>query len=159
MVRPKQLGLLEELKRRPVPCLGSGCCCKQSTCDVGARKHGAQAPCPSLTYDEGAQRYFCGEVLALEGDARVAMMKTIGVGTGCCSNMNSDRSDYARSSYDWKEGDPCTISVMLMRFDCEVGMVVDGRVKTVMLADAEIDLDRNNPSVLFYERMPNKEEG
>jgi len=68
-------------------CIGSGYCCHKSLCFDGLAKHGnIQGPCPSLVWDEEAQRHWCG--LVLDGEITG---KSLYIGEGCCSSLNTWR--------------------------------------------------------------------
>ncbi len=71
-------------------CLGSGYCCKNALCGLAVQRHPkATAPCPSLVLKDG--RYWCGEVLAAEGEELQWLIDNLYIGAGCCSPLNTDR--------------------------------------------------------------------
>jgi len=78
------------------PCVGSGLCCLKARCSIGVMVHGPGAECPSLVWKEG--RYWCGEILKAEGEAREDLRRQLSVGAGCCMPLfNSLREERFRS--------------------------------------------------------------
>jgi len=68
-------------------CIGSGYCCHKNLCFDGVAKHGnMRGPCPSLVWDEEAQRHWCG--LVLDGEITG---KSLYIGEGCCQSWNTWR--------------------------------------------------------------------
>lgn len=80
--------------RAAAPCIGSGFCCKQRRCFLGARKHGPGADCPSLVERDG--RHWCGELLAAGAEEATVIRRELYIGAGCCSALNSDRASLLR---------------------------------------------------------------
>lgn len=78
----------------PDPCLGCGFCCKQAPCEIAASKHDlsnwgpGKMGCPSLVWKYG--RHWCAEVMKSTGEAREQRERTLAIGAGCCSSLNSD---------------------------------------------------------------------
>jgi hypothetical protein len=67
-------------------CVGCGYCCIKAMCAEGIRYYGRHySRCPSLVWDEKANRYWCQ--LARDGKINVL------TGYGCTSNLNTWRRD------------------------------------------------------------------
>ena len=75
------------------PCVGSGYCCKQAPCWEAKRAHGEDCPtpCPELVLDKEADRHWCGLVLKAEGEEETRLKRSLDIGFGCCSTLNTDR--------------------------------------------------------------------
>lgn len=89
---------LEEFLRRVEqaapysPCIGSGYCCKKTPCWVAFATLGdVKAPCPALRFREDLDHYVCGIYEDAEGEEKAKIGKSLHIGAGCCSAMNSDR--------------------------------------------------------------------
>ena len=77
------------VRHRASACIGSGYCCTKALCLHGVEEHGQMdGPCPSLVWDEKAQRHWCG--LVLKGE--VANWE-LAIGEGCCASLNSWRRE------------------------------------------------------------------
>lgn len=73
------------------PCVGCGFCCSQAPCWVSARIHGpAVRKCPELRWN--GDRYVC-RLMTLDGDQGAGYREELHAGAGCCSGLNSWRSD------------------------------------------------------------------
>ena len=78
--------------RPPYPiteCVGCGYCCETAACVLGVTFGSRGDPCDFLIFRDG--RYWCR--LVLEG---VVSADQIYVGAGCCSSLNSKRSDFIK---------------------------------------------------------------
>ena len=74
-------------------CIGCGYCCRKAMCSVGVAYFGRRVDrCPFLHRDDRGV-YLC--LLAVNGGdlAHAAL----GIGTGCCSPMNSTRQELVAS--------------------------------------------------------------
>ena len=77
-------------------CVGCGFCCLKGICVAGyMRASGSQGgeihPCPYLTWDEAAGRYWCE--LALQDERFKAVLY---IGEGCSCGLNTWRQDVRR---------------------------------------------------------------
>ena len=68
-------------------CVGCGYCCKQATCSLGVKLHGAKYPCPELRWI--GEQYRC----ALVEQGQEAIIDALYIGSGCCSLLNSWRKE------------------------------------------------------------------
>lgn len=144
MPSPIPLSVLND--RPPEPCLGSGHCCSKALCALGVQRHGLRpGPCPSLVKDEAADRHFCGEILKLAGEERKQLEDDLGIGAGCCANMNQARSELARRLPGWTVGAPCEILHWIDRYEATVSELDEsGRPTRVRLLNGwEISLDQS----------------
>ena len=81
--------------------VGSGYCCHKAACTEGVAAHPDYkgGPCPSLRWvqflasSEGVGRHLCGLIVDADGAEADRLRKSIGVGEGCCSPLNSWRND------------------------------------------------------------------
>jgi hypothetical protein len=72
-------------------CVGCGFCCIKSPCSAGARLYGsAVVRCASLEWRE--TRYYC-KLMELPGSQGESYREELSAGAGCCSNLNSWRTD------------------------------------------------------------------
>lgn len=77
----------------PDQCVGCGYCCIKAMCSVGVYFNDGKREdrCPFLVWDEEVNRYFCK--LVVDG---TIIPEALGIGLGCCSNLNSWRKDVKR---------------------------------------------------------------
>lgn len=71
-------------------CIGCGYCCWKVTCEFGKSRGAQYRPCSFLVFENG--RHWCGLVLK-GGETGKRAAKCIGIGVGCCSNLNSWRME------------------------------------------------------------------
>lgn len=72
------------------PCIGCGYCCAKAQCIISIRIYGRTRRCPSLRWN--GQRHVC--VLMLDQNLLYQQYrKELGEGLGCCSSLNSWRSE------------------------------------------------------------------
>jgi hypothetical protein len=77
--------------------VGSGYCCKKTPCWVAYATLGeVSAPCPALRFVEEKGHHVCGIYEDAEGEAKEKIGKSLHIGAGCCSNLNSDHLDVVR---------------------------------------------------------------
>lgn len=71
------------------PCVGSGYCCTKTPCHVAWTKLGdVSAPCPALRFKPDLGHHVCGIYEDAEGKEKEKIAKQLGIGKGCCSNLN-----------------------------------------------------------------------
>lgn len=73
-------------------CVGCGYCCKTVQCLISYAKYGLRKKCPDLREHDG--RFWCGTYEDASEAERVQYTDALNIGTGCTSNMNTDRLKY-----------------------------------------------------------------
>jgi hypothetical protein len=82
-------------------CIGSGYCCWKAPCAEGQRVHNiSSGKCPSLVWEKG--RHWCGLVLNAEPAEAERLKKSLYIGEGCCSSLNSWRREELQDRTDWR---------------------------------------------------------
>jgi hypothetical protein len=81
-------------------CIGSGYCCHKAACSEGMAAHPdyKSGPCPSLRWAKNIARHLCGLIVDADKEEADRLRKSIGVGEGCCSPLNSWRKDVKQIS-------------------------------------------------------------
>lgn len=75
------------IQDRKIPCVNCGYCCTKATCDIGLT-HGAEPTNCMFLIGNKPGEYSC---LLADKNAYPNIKMHIGIGSGCCSSMNSDR--------------------------------------------------------------------
>jgi len=93
----------EDYDIKPKPCIGSGYCCWKAPCHEAQRAHdGAltSGPCPELRWN--GERHLCGLILDADAETAERLKRSLSVGAGCCSGLNSWRREPLKDRTDEK---------------------------------------------------------
>ena len=126
------------------PCVGCGFCCLQAKCVAGQRLYKSSDICNALVWREDKNRYVC-DLMALPGILGEEYRKELYAGAGCCSNLNSWRSNVIKRTEDNKQLKINNIDPLFQMFLRAMGREMMGGDKIILiLYGMESELKKKN---------------
>jgi len=125
-------------------CVGCGYCCIKTPCDAARRLYPGVQNCPQLIWVDDTGRYVCGLMLLPEplGDD---YRKQLYAGEGCCSALNSWRSNVRRRIPDLTRTSLNPLPELLQLFIGSLSkQFISSDVMFLTLANLERDLEVRN---------------
>jgi len=96
-------------------CCGCGFCCLKAKCDAAVRLYPTAKICPQLNWSDEDGRYNCG-LMQLPGSVGLAYRQELHAGEGCCSNLNTWRTNVKNRHPVDNASLPLTIDPMFQLF-------------------------------------------
>ncbi len=123
---------MEDLKTRD--CIGCSYCCMEARCVASVRLYPAAEVCPALKWSEVGERHFC-DLMLLPGKLGEVYREELCAGAGCCSNLNSWRSEPIKNRLEPDVPPPVVLDRNLQIFLNCLGrqfMLMDGVYLAIM---------------------------
>lgn len=103
---------LNQMNAPTRPCVGCGFCCLTAPCTASVRLYPAAKKCPELRWDKDKNRYIC-RLMTLPDDLGAFYRSELYAGEGCCSPLNSWRTDVKQRIKDGSDPESKSQAVKL----------------------------------------------